>query len=145
MAIRVLTVDDDPTVREMLELLLQLEGFDVRVAGGGAQAIADARSWIPDIILLDVMMPDADGFTVAHELKQDAATARIPLMFVSAKAGPEDVLSGWQHGAESYITKPFDTDDLVTEIRRVVAAHPVLPSLHSDHGVDNTEQHRGVT
>ncbi len=117
--LRVLAVDDDPTVRDMLELILELEGFDVRLAATGHEALHLAQVWEPDVVLLDVMMPGFDGFHVAAQLRERASTAGIPIVFVSAKAGADDVLTGWQHGAESYITKPFDTDELVDEIIRV--------------------------
>ena len=127
--LRVLAVDDDPTVRDMLELILELEGFDVRLAATGHEALHLAATWCPDVILLNVMMPGFDGFHVAAQLRERASTAGIPIVFVSAKAGADDVLTGWQHGAESYITKPFDTDDLVDEIVRVAGNHAVAPAL----------------
>ncbi len=121
MAIRALVVDDDPAIRSMFELQFAIEGFDVALAADGAQAIAAARADRPDVILLDVMMPGMDGFTVVETLRGDPVTAEIPIVMVTAKGGVEAQWAGWQAGVDSYVVKPVDPEALVQEVFRILS------------------------
>ncbi|HEX2698780.1 MAG TPA: response regulator [Acidimicrobiales bacterium] len=109
----VLIADDDPDIREMLALNLELSGYTVSVAENGGRAGELARQLLPDVIVLDVMMPVSDGFSILRNLKQDQATAHIPVVLLTARATDQDAWAGWQAGATYYMTKPFDPDHLL--------------------------------
>ncbi len=115
---RILLVDDDPEIRELVRIVLTSEGYDVVEAGEAAPAIAAAREHRPDLVLLDVMMPSVDGIGVLRALKASSLTSRIPVVMLTALDGPSDVAAATYAGAEGYITKPFEPDDLLTMVRR---------------------------
>jgi DNA-binding response OmpR family regulator len=119
---RVLVADDDPIILRLLEVNLGLEGFAVETAGRGEEALTRARELGPDVIILDVMMPGMTGYDVAARLKEDPATAAIPVIFLSARTQEEDRARGRELGVAAYITKPFDPGELVDIVRRVAAA-----------------------
>ena len=114
---RILMADDDPDIRMFLEVTLSLAGFDVTVTTDGAEAVAAARADAPDLILLDVMMPNLDGLGATRQLRADPRTSDIPIILVTAKAMGMDKVSGLAEGADDYVTKPFDPDELVARIR----------------------------
>ena len=118
---RVLVVDDDPAILTLLQLNLELEGHEVVPASNGVEAIEVARRVELDVVLLDVMMPELDGFAVCRELRADPATEHLRVVFVSAKAQAADMQRGDAVGADAYITKPFDPMDLVRLLERVTA------------------------
>lgn len=122
MGLTALVVDDDPAVRDMLDLVLGLEGFTVVGASDGVEGLEAARELRPDVIILDVMMPGLDGRTVATRLREDPELGDIPLVLCSALTSAEDTWAGWQTGADSYVSKPFDNQRLVGEILRAIAA-----------------------
>ena len=117
--IKVAVVDDDPSIAKVMKIILTSHGFDVVVAPGGEAGLALARSEMPDILLLDVMMPDIDGFEVCRRLKADEATRDIPVIFVSALGNAADVQKGISLGARAYITKPFTPDVLLARIDEI--------------------------
>jgi len=110
---RVLVADDDPDILDLLTLNLECHGYQVHQASDGQQARDMAVELIPDLIVLDVMMPKLDGLEVLAELKAHAETRDIPVVMLTAKASDSDVWQGWQAGADYYITKPFDLDELM--------------------------------
>ena len=116
----VLAADDDPVIRRLLEVNLELEGYDVVLAEDGAEAVAKAREQDFDVILLDVMMPNMDGWDACRALKADDATKDVPVVFLSARARDADVTEGTRAGAVAYITKPFDPIDLLDLIAELV-------------------------
>lgn len=118
---RVLVVDDDPTIRRVLTLNLEAEGYEVSVAGDGEEAKELARSLHPDVVILDVMMPLADGYSVLRELRSSPQTDDIPVVLLSAAASDDEVFQGWQCGADSYVTKPFVLDEIMTLVEKMVA------------------------
>src|SRR3990172_9914310 len=118
MTRRILIVDDEQDILALLRYNLQREGYEVQAARNGRQALEEARG-LPDIILLDVMMPEMDGFEVARRLKQDSTTSRIPLLFLTARAGEIDEVVGLELGAEDYIVKPVSIPKLLARIRAV--------------------------
>lgn len=115
----VLVVDDEPGIRQMLDIALSVRGMVVTAASDGPSGIAAARAKNPDVILCDVMMPGMDGFEVTRRLRSDPALCDIPVILLTALSGAEDQWQGWSAGAASYVTKPVDPDLLEREIRRV--------------------------
>jgi len=109
----VLIADDDPDIRAVLTLNLELSGYAVSVADNGGQAGDLARTLLPDVIVLDVMMPVSDGYSILRDLKEDHATAHIPVVLLTARASDQDAWDGWRAGATYYMTKPFDPDHLL--------------------------------
>lgn len=120
MSHRVLAVDDDPVIRQLLEINLELEGYEVRLAGDGVEAVEAAREFRPDLILLDVMMPRMDGWQACATIREDADLAEIPVVFLSARAQDADVEKGEALGAAAYLTKPFDPGDLLDLVAELV-------------------------
>ena len=116
----ILIVDDELANREMLELLLQPEGYHTICASGGKQALAAITASLPDLILLDVTMPDLDGFEVASILKGNPATASIPIIMVTAQSGRGARVVGLNTGAEDYLTKPVDAAELSLKVRNLL-------------------------
>jgi len=115
---RILVVDDSATNRELLEVILEEEGFRAVVACNGQEALSLAATDPPDAILLDVAMPEMDGFDVCRRLQQNLDTALTPVIFVTARADDtESVCHGLALGAHDYVTKPFDPDELVARVR----------------------------
>ncbi|MPZ88027.1 MAG: response regulator [Nitriliruptorales bacterium] len=117
-----MAVDDDPVIRGLLEVNLEMEGHDVIMAVDGRDALDKVRADPPDLILLDVMMPDMDGWQVAAALKGDRATSGIPVVFLTARAMEADVRKGNEIGVESYVTKPFDPIELMRLVDRLLQA-----------------------
>ena len=109
---RILVVDDDPDILQFVEMNLDMEGFDTHTAESGRVALEVARERPPDLILLDVMMPELDGLTVLRRLRSSPATSSIPVVLLTAKALAEDRVRGLDLGADDYITKPFDIEEL---------------------------------
>ncbi|MEJ5186459.1 MAG: response regulator [Candidatus Geothermincolales bacterium] len=123
----VLVVDDEPDVARIIAFNLELEGLSVRVAHDGRQALEEVARRKPDCILLDIMMPEVDGWEVLRRLKSDPSTSDIPVIMVTARGSDVDRLKGYSGGAVEYITKPFDLDDLKEQVKR--ALRPPDPDL----------------
>jgi len=117
---RVLVVDDESAIRTLCRVNLELEGFDVAVAADGAEALASIERENPDLVLLDVMMPDVDGWEVAERLRAEAATRDVPIVFLSARAAYADRQQGYDVGAVGYVVKPFDPVALPDFLRDVI-------------------------
>ncbi len=117
----ILVVDDDPSIRELLDQELTAAGYIVRQADDGRDALAKIKSELPDLVLLDVMMPEISGFDLAAVLKNDPRTMGVPIIILSIV---EDKERGYRLGVDRYITKPFDTETLLNEIRGVLAHGP---------------------
>jgi diguanylate cyclase (GGDEF)-like protein len=115
-----LVVDDDPFIARLLEIELRAAGYDVRVAGDGAQALGLAQERCPDLVLADVMMPNMDGFELTRRLRQDPRTAAVSIIMLTARGLSADKLEGFAIGADDYIVKPFDTPELLARIRGVL-------------------------
>ncbi|MCP4396944.1 MAG: hybrid sensor histidine kinase/response regulator [bacterium] len=112
----VLIVDDIPGNVQLISKILYQEGINIIIAQSGKEALSAVSHEIPDLILLDVMMPDISGFEVCTQLKQQETTARIPIIFLTAKTQPEDILQGFECGAVDYVTKPFRTPELLSRV-----------------------------
>ena len=117
----VLVVDDDPVILKLLEVNFEMEGFQVVRAADGAEGLERAREVRPDIVVLDVMMPRMTGYEVAKALREDADTAHIPIIFVTARAQSSDVERGMELGVDDYVTKPFDPLDLIARVNTLLA------------------------
>jgi diguanylate cyclase (GGDEF)-like protein len=113
----VLVVDDDRDVATFIETNLRIEGFDVLVAHDGAEALELITTALPDLALVDVMMPKIDGIEVVRRLRSTAATASLPVIMLTAKSLPSDKVVGLTAGADDYMVKPFDTLELVARVR----------------------------
>jgi DNA-binding response OmpR family regulator len=119
---RVLIAEDDPSICTMLAKVLS-QHYDVVVATDGKSALARAAETpAPDLLLLDVMMPGLDGHGVAAAVRQLPGLKGIPIIFLTAKTGPAEVIKGIQSGARHYITKPFKIDDLLLRVKKVLGA-----------------------
>lgn len=119
--IRILLIDDHQTVFRLLEAIVRIKGYTLLYADSGQQGIVKAREEKPDLILLDVMMPDLDGFKVCQYLKDNAETRAIPVMFLTARGAEDDLDRGRRAGAEGFMTKPFQTIDVLNQIERILS------------------------
>ncbi|MCK6556000.1 response regulator [Candidatus Binatia bacterium] len=117
---RILIVDDNPDSTTIMRGILEPRGYAVRVADRGATAIEMVKADPPDLLLLDVMMPEMSGFEVLQRIKSDSSTGRLPVILVTAKTQDEDLVSGYQYGADYYITKPFTAKQLLYGIDLVL-------------------------
>ncbi|HZQ14531.1 MAG TPA: response regulator [Pseudolabrys sp.] len=123
---RILIVDDNETNRDILQTRLSLHGYDLKQAADGEEALAAAREHLPDLILLDIMMPKIDGIEVCKRLKGDASLPFMPIILTTAKADSKDVVQGLEAGADEYLTKPIDQVALVARVKSVLR----LKALH---------------
>jgi len=135
MAISVLIVEDDRNIAELLQMYLEKEGYAVTVAGDGGQGLAKFRSISPDLILLDVMMPVMDGWTLCKTIRAESQT---PIIMLTAKSETDDKVTGLKSGADDYITKPFQMKEVLARIEAVLrrsdrtAAEPAARRLSFD-------------
>jgi len=118
LAQTVLVVDDEPNIVVSLEFIIRQAGFDVRVAHDGEAALASLAEKLPDLVLLDVMMPKRDGFDVCQTIRANPAWKRLPVIMLTARGREIDREKGLALGVDDYITKPFSTRDIVELIRQ---------------------------
>jgi two-component system phosphate regulon response regulator PhoB len=117
---RILVVDDEPETIELVEFNLRQAGFDVSSAADGEEALKKARTQLPSLIVLDLMLPEVDGLEVCKMLRRDPATAAIPIIMLTAKAAELDRVLGLELGADDYVTKPFSPRELVLRIKKLL-------------------------
>jgi two-component system, OmpR family, response regulator len=122
--IRALVVDDEATLSELLQMALRYEGWDVRTAPDGQQALKAAREFDPDVIVLDIMMPDVDGLEVIRRLRADGRN--MPVLFLSAKDSVDDRITGLTAGGDDYVTKPFSLEEVVARLRGLIRRSVLL-------------------
>jgi two-component system OmpR family response regulator len=115
---RVLVVDDEPNIAELVATALRYEGFDVATAADGAQALATLRAFAPDLVVLDVMLPDTNGFELQARIRADGQ--RVPVLFLTARDAVEDRVRGLTLGADDYMTKPFSLEELVARVHAIL-------------------------
>lgn len=115
---RLLVVDDEPNILELLATSLRFAGFEVVTASNGREALAEARTSRPDLVVLDVMMPDMDGFAVVRRMRGEGLGA--PVLFLTARDATEDKVTGLTVGGDDYVTKPFSLEEIVARIRAVL-------------------------
>lgn len=116
---RILVVDDDPEVARSIEASLRKD-YRVFVVYSGVEALKEARRHQPDLIVLDVLMPDMDGLETCRQLRLDPALANVPILFLTALGRPEDKIAGFRAGADDYLTKPFNLEELNLRIRAIL-------------------------
>lgn len=115
---RILVVDDEPNIRDLLTTSLRFSGFRVQAVGNGAAAISAVLAEEPDLIVLDVMLPDMNGFSVTKRLRSSGYTA--PILFLTAKDETQDKITGLTVGGDDYVTKPFSLDEIVARIKAIL-------------------------
>jgi DNA-binding response OmpR family regulator len=120
--IKVAVIDDDPEMVKAIRMMLKLAGAEVLEAISGVTGYLLIKRELPDAVLLDIMMPDIDGFEVCRKLKLNPTTKDIPVIFVTARTGQDHIDRGLSLGAQGYITKPFGPDDLIDKISEVTGA-----------------------
>ncbi|HEX2234917.1 MAG TPA: response regulator [Actinomycetota bacterium] len=116
---RILVCDDDPVILRLLQVNLELEGYEALLAHHGVKAVEVALEQLPDVIILDIMMPRMDGYEACERIKSNEATKDIPVIFLSAKAQPSDIERGRRFGVDEYLTKPFDPSELLEVVERL--------------------------
>src|SRR5712692_8171249 len=116
--VRVLVVDDEPYITDLIATALRYEGFDVASAANGRDALGLVDSFRPDLIVLDIMLPDLDGFEVQRKLVDRGG--RIPVLFLTARDATEDKIRGLTIGGDDYVTKPFSLEELIARIRAIL-------------------------
>jgi DNA-binding response OmpR family regulator len=118
---KVLVVDDDRSLTELLQMVLEDAGYAVALAENGRVAIVSAAKDPPDLVVLDVVMPEMDGWATSDHLLSHERTARIPIIFLSARVAAADQLRGWYRGCFDYLTKPFDIQELLEKVSQALA------------------------
>jgi len=124
---RILVVDDEADIRELVEYNLAKEGYKVACAANGEEALKKARAGVPDLMVLDLMLPGGDGLEVCRTLKGDPKTQRIPIVMLTAKGEESDIVAGLELGAADYVTKPFSPRVLVARVRAVLRRGAAKP------------------
>ena len=118
---RMMIVEDDPDISNMLRIYFQQQGYEVAVAQRGEDALEMCRQQLPHIIVLDIMLPDMDGYDVCRELRGNLRTSHIPIIFLTQKDERSDKIHGLELGADDYITKPFDLEELKLRVKNAMA------------------------
>jgi len=143
---RVLVVEDEQDVAELIRFNLSREGYDVQVALNGAEALRQAREFRPEVILLDIMVPQLNGWEVCRRLKQEAETRAIPVIMVTGRVEEGDKVLGFELGADDYVTKPFSPRELVARVRAVLrrgrSAESPAKKSHLSSGELEIDRHR---
>ncbi|HZV68038.1 MAG TPA: response regulator [Saprospiraceae bacterium] len=129
--ISILVIEDNNNIRENTCEILEMAGFHVYCANDGRSGISSALENMPDIILCDIMMPQANGYTVLSELRNNPATEHIPFIFLTASAEKSEVVTGLGMGAQGYIRKPFETVELLQTIRMCLKDNKALPFIEN--------------
>lgn len=118
---RILLVDDEPNIIIPIEFLMKQQGFQVEKAYSGAEALTRMQQYLPNIVILDVMMPGMNGFEVAQQIRNNPRFENTRIIFLTARGTTEDKWKGYAKGGEAYLTKPFDNDELVQLVNELVA------------------------
>jgi DNA-binding NarL/FixJ family response regulator len=143
----ILIIEDDPAYINMMEVILQIEGFEVRSASDGRSGLAMLREKRPDVILCDIMMPDMDGHMILETLKGEHALADIPFIFVTAMGDRADVRLGMTAGADDYLPKPFSAFELLAAVTGRIRRHEMIHQkrLESDFQEEKTVLRQKIT
>lgn len=121
---RILVVDDDPMVTRLVRINLELEGFDVVEAWDGKTALKILKENPPDLLVLDIMMPQMDGWQVLEKVREQQIYKNLPIVILTAKVQDEDIAKGWKMGADGYVVKPFNPVGLAETLRSVISTTP---------------------
>lgn len=117
---KILIVDDEPNILMSLDFLMRKQGYEVFVARDGSEALEIIAKEMPQVIVLDIMMPEVDGYEVCQSVKGSPETSGIKIIFLTAKSKKEDIEKGYEMGADLYLTKPFSTRNLVKKVKELV-------------------------
>ena len=137
MAKKILAVDDEKHILRLVQINLEKAGYEVVTGSNGREAIEKVRSEKPELVVMDVMMPEMDGFEALKQLKSDPETADIPVIMLTAKAQDADVFHGWQSGADLYLTKPFNPMELLTFVKRIFDAKGEAETADKTYEIDD--------
>ncbi len=121
MRARILIADDEPAIALSLEFLLAKDGYETRIAGDGEEALRSAKSFQPDLIVLDLMLPRKSGLDVCRILRADPQQQRLKVLMLTARGGMTDLARGEAAGVDAYQVKPFSTQELLAQVRRLLA------------------------
>ena len=124
---KILVIDDDKAINELIKINLELNGFEVKQAFNGIEGFAEAKQEQPALIVLDVMMPEVDGFTVAQRIRQCQEIAETPIIMLTALSQLNDKVNGFNIGADDYLTKPFEIDELIVRVRALLKRTKQIP------------------
>ncbi len=124
---KILVVDDDSAINELIKVNLELHGYKVYQAFDGTEGFASAKQYLPDLIILDVMMPEVDGYTVAQRIRQNENTKEIPIIMLTALSQLQDKVKGFDIGIDDYLVKPFETDELYVRVRALLKRANRIP------------------
>ena len=144
MTINLLVVEDDEIVARTIERSLRGEEFKISVANSGVEGLKTARRTVPDLVILDIVMPGMDGYTVCREMRADPFLAEVPILFLTAKIKDEDKIAGFMAGADDYLTKPFNVDELSLRVRAIVRRTKNLHQASEQAGAANQADHRAA-
>ena len=131
---RILVIDDDPAISELVAVNLEMAGYDVSQAEDGIKGQALALQLQPDLIMLDLMLPRVDGFTICQRLRRDERTAEIPVLMLTALSQTQDKVEGFNAGADDYLTKPFEVEEMLARVRALLRRTDRIPQAakHSE-------------
>jgi len=131
---RILIIDDDPAISDLVSINLEMAGYDVQQAVDGIKGQALAVQLQPDLIMLDLMLPKVDGFTVCQRLRRDERTTDIPVLMLTALGQIQDKIQGFDAGADDYLTKPFDVEEMLARVRALLRRSDRIPQAakHSE-------------
>lgn len=118
--VKILIVDDEPAILMSLEFLMKKNNYHVFIARNGMEAMEIAQKEQPQVVLLDIMMPDVDGYEVCRQIKSDPVLKETKVIFLSAKSKETDIVKGLETGASLYLTKPFSTRDLLNKVKSLI-------------------------
>ncbi len=145
MSTNILIIEDDEIVARVIERSLRGEEFKVSVANSGVEGLKMARRAVPDLAILDVIMPGMDGYTVCREMRNDPLLTHVPVLFLTAKIKDEDRITGFQAGGDDYLCKPFNIEELTLRVRAILRRTQRQPSLsaHPSASGDAASQETG--
>ncbi len=131
---RILVIDDDPAISDLVSINLEMAGYDVSQAADGVKGQALAVQLQPDLIMLDLMLPNVDGFTICQRLRRDDRTSDIPVLMLTALGQIQDKINGFNAGADDYLTKPFDVEEMLARVRALLRRTDRIPQAakHSE-------------
>ncbi len=124
---RILVIDDDQSIVELVKVNLEMQGHQIYTASDGIKGLALAQQHRPDLVILDVMMPDLDGFTVCQRLRQNQYTHSIPVILLTALGMTKDKITGFDSGADDYLVKPFEIAELQVRVRALLRRSSSVP------------------
>jgi DNA-binding response OmpR family regulator len=117
----IVIAEDDPSIRDLLNQVLTLDGFKVTALSDGSAALNAVLTSVPDLVVLDLMMPRMDGLAVLRAIRDNASTRTTPVVIVTAKTDDETTWKGWSGGCDYYLTKPFEPEDLIAAVHRLIS------------------------